>query len=142
MYQLFALSPVGPPPEASCTSALKILTKEYTIGHSTQLHTNYENIRRKLFAYAIGLTSGCGCKLIKNGEKKKKSNLYITREREWQSHLKQELLTTAENVTMLGFKSGASKRIKAPLLPICNTQITDQHYTPLWYYNQDMLWIF
>lgn len=81
MYQLFALSPVGPPPEASCTSALKILTKEYTIGHSTQLHTNYENIRRKLFAYAIGLTSGCGCKLIKNGEKKKIKLIYNPRKR-------------------------------------------------------------
>lgn len=32
-------------------------------------------------------------------------------------------LTTAENVTIFGFKSGASKRIKAPLLPICNMQI-------------------
>lgn len=28
-------------------------------------------------------------------------------------------LTTAENVTIFGFISGASNRIKAPLLPIC-----------------------
>lgn len=31
----------------------------------------------------------------------------------------EKLLTTAENVTILGFISGASKRINAPLFPIC-----------------------
>lgn len=35
---------------------------------------------------------------------------------------RQKLLTTAANVTTFGFKVGASKRIKAPLLPICNVQ--------------------
>ena len=30
-----------------------------------------------------------------------------------------EILTTAEKVTRFGFISGASNRMKAPLLPIC-----------------------
>lgn len=38
-----------------------------------------------------------------------------------------KLLTTAENVTIFGFKSGASNRIYAPLLPIWNHQIFNQH---------------
>lgn len=47
-----------------------------------------------------------------------KRNETIQREKE-REMIWQEKLTTAENVTISGFKSGASNRMKAPLLPIC-----------------------
>jgi len=52
--------------------------------------------------------------MISDSIMRKDSGEQITRK-----YLEERPLTTAENVTMLGFNSGASKRMNAPLLPIC-----------------------
>lgn len=60
-------------PKRAFKSAENLLRSNtiYTFREVLVSHVGYWNSRRKLFAYAIGLTSGCGCSFIQTAHKEK-----------------------------------------------------------------------